>query len=349
MKKNRQRSASYSSDKTNKSPVEIVVARYGLLATVITAFLGLLGLAVTGYFTYLATRTQVLGAIEVTQTAEANLVPPITTFAPTTSLQKTSPTLTQAPISALLATETPEAEAHDVACFFYQNESQTPIEVLAETLTYSGNNQLALANGERIPFKNMGRFELIQISAGNHALATITLVDGTSLTEELKYGDSNFSGSTDRGELIIAIDQVKQIVFGSKDSCQPSQTALSTPTATKAPVTEAHDVACFFYQNTSQTPTEALAETLRYSGNNQLSLANGERISFKNIGRFELLQISAGDHALVTITLVDGTALTEELKYVDSSFSGSTDRGEFIIHLEDVKRIVFGLKGSCQQ
>ena len=342
MNKNRRRSKSASSDNARKSPVEIVVARYGLLGTMITAILGVLGLAVTSYFTYLGTRTQVFGTIEVTQTAEANL-------APTTSSQSTSPTLTQAPLSAQDATEEPSVQSHDSACFYYQNESQTPIEVLGETVTYSGDNQLALANGQRIPFKDISKFELVEISAGNHAFATITLTNGSSLTEELRYGDSAFSGTTDRGEIILDIDQVKQIVFGARSSCQPSQTVSSTPTATKAPVTEAHDVACFYYQNTSQSPTEALAETLRYSGSNKLSLANGERIAFKNISRFELIQISAGNHALATITLSDGTALTEELTYGDSAFSGSTEAGTFIIRLENVKRIVFGLKGSCQQ
>jgi hypothetical protein len=348
MNKNRQRSVSDSSDKANKSPVEIVVAKYGLLGTTITALLGLFGLAITGYFTYLATRTQVIGPINITQTAEANLVSPIIKSTPTTSFEEASPTSTQEPLPEQAATEAPVSEAHAVACFYHQNESQTPIEVLAETVTYSGNSQLALANGQRIPFRDISRFELIEISAGNHAFATITLANDSSFTEELKYGDSSFSGSTDRGELSLAIDQVKQIVFGPKGSCQPGQTALSTPTATKAPVAEAHDVACFYYQNESQAPIEALAETLRYSGSNKLSLANGERIPFKNIGRFELIQISAGNHALVTITLLDGTALTEELTYGDSAFSGSTEVGTFIIRLEDVKRIVFGLKGSCQ-
>ena len=144
MNKKRQRS---SSDKTRKSPVEIVVAKYGFLGVVITALLGLLGLAVTGYFTYLATRTQVFGAIEVTRTAEANLVPPITTSAPTTLLQETSSQLTQAPLSTQIATESPLPVAHDVACFFYQDAAQTPSEVLAEALRYSGNSQVSLANG----------------------------------------------------------------------------------------------------------------------------------------------------------------------------------------------------------
>jgi len=348
MNKKRQRSSSDSADKTSRSPIEVVVAKYGLIGTVVTALLGLCGLAVTGYFTYLATRTQVFGAIDITRTAEAGLIVLVATADPTTSAKGTSPAATQTPLSIQVATETTAAQAHDTACFYYQNESQTPVEVLAETLRYSGNNVLSLANGEKISLKDISRFELLQISTGNHALATITLLDGTSLTQELKYGDSNFSGSTNRGAFSLGIDQVKQIVFGSKGSCQPSQTTLSTPTATKAAATIAHDVACFYSQDAAQSPTEVLAETLRYFGNNNLGLANGERIAFKDISRFELLQISAGNHVLVTITLLDGTSLTQELKYGDSLFSGSTDRGKFTIHIEDVKQIVFGLKGSCQ-
>lgn len=219
MNKKRQGSSSNEPDNSHKSSVEIVIAKYGLMGTIITAVLGLLGIAVTGYFAYMETRTQVLGAIDVTRTAEANLVSPITMSTPTTSSQEASPAFTQAPAAAQDTPEAPVAAAHEIACFYYQNASQTPIEVLADTLKYSGSGSLTLANGERISFEDVGRFELLGISAGNRAVATITLVDGSALTEELKYGDSSFSGSTERSRVSIGIEDVKRIVFGQAGSC----------------------------------------------------------------------------------------------------------------------------------
>lgn len=68
------------SDKT-KSPVEVLVAKYGLFGTVAVAIIGLLGTCITAYFGYMGIRAQVESPILATQTAESKMVTPNSTVA----------------------------------------------------------------------------------------------------------------------------------------------------------------------------------------------------------------------------------------------------------------------------
>jgi hypothetical protein len=55
----------------SKSPVEVIVAKYGLFGTVITALLGLIGVSLAAYISYLGIRAQIEAPLHATQTAEA--------------------------------------------------------------------------------------------------------------------------------------------------------------------------------------------------------------------------------------------------------------------------------------
>src|SRR5687767_3427097 len=70
MSKKRRNSAD-SSTNAGKSPVEIIVAKYGLVGTIITALLTLLGVVITVYVAYLTSRPQIIAPLDSTQTAEA--------------------------------------------------------------------------------------------------------------------------------------------------------------------------------------------------------------------------------------------------------------------------------------
>lgn len=67
MSKNRQRSSSGS---PGKSPIDVLIAKYGLAGILITSLLSVLGVGLTAYFGYLGIRIQIEGPIKATQAAE---------------------------------------------------------------------------------------------------------------------------------------------------------------------------------------------------------------------------------------------------------------------------------------
>lgn len=93
MSKNSQRKSVNSPKEKSKSAVEVLVAKYGLLGTIVTAVLGLVGVSITAYLGYLGIKAQIVGPSIFTQTAEAKL----TTIAPATvSIPSTDSRLTPA-------------------------------------------------------------------------------------------------------------------------------------------------------------------------------------------------------------------------------------------------------------
>lgn len=89
-------------NKYSKSPIELIVAKYGLFGTIATGFLSVIGVVLTAYFGYLGIKLQAESRIVAEKTAEAqkNNLSPITTPTPTIIL--TSPTM-----FAIQPTETP--------------------------------------------------------------------------------------------------------------------------------------------------------------------------------------------------------------------------------------------------
>ena len=75
--------ASRSSDKNTKSPVEVLIARYGLFSTVVTALLAAIGVGLTAYFGYLGIREQTETPINATQTTQARMTAVILSLTPT--------------------------------------------------------------------------------------------------------------------------------------------------------------------------------------------------------------------------------------------------------------------------
>ncbi len=114
-------------NKKIKSPVEVLVAKYGLFGTLVVAIFGLLSAGITAYFGYMGIRAQIEAPILATQTAVARLtevtyfsdmtqlanIPTPTntytpTFTPTSTLTTTpSPTLLASNTSTRAPTATP--------------------------------------------------------------------------------------------------------------------------------------------------------------------------------------------------------------------------------------------------
>ena len=83
----------------NKSPIELLVAKYGLVGTIIGGILGLVGVIFTATLTYTALTNQVERPIQATQTAEARQTSIALSASPTISPTVTeSPTATTTPI-----------------------------------------------------------------------------------------------------------------------------------------------------------------------------------------------------------------------------------------------------------
>ncbi|HLO28783.1 MAG TPA: hypothetical protein VK249_06595 [Anaerolineales bacterium] len=226
MSKNRKTSRSRSADKTSKSPVEVIVAKYGLVGTGITALLGLLGIAITAYFTYLATRTQVAQPIEATQTFEARLATPIQhisgpTAAPNETLSAThgSTTVPTVQLATLQA----------IACITDQQESGTPTKVRADSLFYSSTalgriQELPLVSGQKIPFSSVKSFEAVEIhekTIGGVKIA-VTLLNGDmviGVVVSSQYDGSSLTGSTEYGSFELRFLDVKRVEFREGGNC----------------------------------------------------------------------------------------------------------------------------------
>jgi hypothetical protein len=247
MSKKRQSPPSNSSANANKSPVEVLVAKYGLVGTIVTAFLGLLGIAITAYFTYLVTRTQIVGPIEATQTAEARLADPIqSTSLPTVASSETPLLPTDTSIMALTIqstsvaivaptqspTLTPVAStvsSRSIACITSQQGIGVPAEVKMDSLTYSSitvppGAKLPLANGEEILFSSMKSFEVIEaIQNPPRVRVTITLLNGDTITEDVQdatYYFDHLRGETQRSSFSRELYEVKRVEFRDQGGCQ---------------------------------------------------------------------------------------------------------------------------------
>ena len=118
MSKNRQRSPSGSS---SKSPIDVLIAKYGLVGTLTASLLGVVSVGITAYFGYLGIKTQIEGPIRATETAEAESTALVSlasatagsvtlvTATPTLSPATTSPALLRTPIPAVTVPPFPSA------------------------------------------------------------------------------------------------------------------------------------------------------------------------------------------------------------------------------------------------
>ena len=226
MPKNHKTSRFSSSDRTNKSPVEVIVAKYGLVGTVITALLGLLGIAITAYFTYLATRVQVAQPIEATQTFEPRLA---------TSIQHTSGltvTPNQVPSATYGSTVVPTVQLATlpaIACITDQQESGTPAKVRADSLFYSSTalgriQELPLVSGQKIPFSSIKSFDAVEIhekTIGGVKIAA-TLLNGDmviGVVVSSQYEGSSLTGTTEYGSFELRFLDVKRVEFREEGNC----------------------------------------------------------------------------------------------------------------------------------
>ncbi len=97
---------SQPSTKNTKSPIEILIAKYGLWGTIITAIVGLVGVGISGYLTYAGIRLQVEAPIIATQTAQSDQLTWVSSSAPAyTSTPARTPiledTITASPLDIL--------------------------------------------------------------------------------------------------------------------------------------------------------------------------------------------------------------------------------------------------------
>jgi hypothetical protein len=237
MSNKHQSSSSDASNEASKSPIELLVARYGLMGTIVTALIGLLGIAITAYFTYLATRTQIIGPIEATQTAEARRDIPIqnTSIEPTDTLatppsvtevtiQPTYTTivdLTEPPILTPVLTHTSASTSQALVCITTQKGVEGPVEILADSFSNSVYDYLPLANGVNVPFSSMKSFEVQSLENGQ-LMVTITLLGGDTLTEPAATGGPIIlMGLTTRGfSYKMWLSDVKRVEFRPEGRCQ---------------------------------------------------------------------------------------------------------------------------------
>ena len=118
MNKSRKHSTNTSAagDKDSKSTVEILVAKFGLMGTIITSILALIGVTITAYFGFLGIQTQVELPAQITQTHEAYL----------TSIVLSSTSTIQSPTTAIP--------------FETQSSTFTPVPELLQLTNGVGNN-----------------------------------------------------------------------------------------------------------------------------------------------------------------------------------------------------------------
>jgi hypothetical protein len=88
--------------KSKKNTIELVVAKYGLLSTILVSVLGLLGTGITAYFGYLGIQAQIESPLNATRTAESRVtaiseIPTQTFPAAFTAKQTVEPIVTIVP------------------------------------------------------------------------------------------------------------------------------------------------------------------------------------------------------------------------------------------------------------
>lgn len=127
---------------------------------------------------------------------------------------------------------------------------------------------------------------------------------------------------------------------------------VETPTLTPialmhgAVTAASHPVACVTARTGSGIPVEVQADTLIFFGNDGLQLVSGEIIPFRTMRGFEVQEYGGG--AKVTITLLSGDTIGDDVQFSFLYLSGIAKRGEFSIQLDDVKRVEFRAQGGCQ-
>lgn len=79
---------------SSNTPIELLVAKYGLIGTIAAAAIAFLGVVVVAYFSYLGIQTQIESPIKATLTAEARIasLAPATQLPPSPSLPTETPT-----------------------------------------------------------------------------------------------------------------------------------------------------------------------------------------------------------------------------------------------------------------
>jgi hypothetical protein len=130
----------------------------------------------------------------------------------------------------------------------------------------------------------------------------------------------------------------------SQQNIAPTEVATSMPLTLAVPIFTSQSVACVTSRSGSGAPVE-----VHDFGEGGLLLVNGVKIPFNNMKSFEVFKKPASSGDWVTIALVDGDTVTEELDYAGGvTFSGTTKYGAFSIYLFEVKQVEFREQGDCQ-
>lgn len=98
MSKQNRNSPAKSSD--TKSGVEVIVARYGLVSSIMVAILSMLGVIIAAYVSYIGTQTQVFVPLNATQTAEAKIL--LTPSATNSPIPTVTPTIQPTPTQNII-------------------------------------------------------------------------------------------------------------------------------------------------------------------------------------------------------------------------------------------------------
>jgi hypothetical protein len=124
------------------------------------------------------------------------------------------------------------------------------------------------------------------------------------------------------------------------------ETPTSIPPTKGVATAPPQPIACITSQTGSGVPVEVQADTLTFGADDGLLLASGELIPFHSMQSFEAQEYSRG--AMVTITLLNGEMVKNDVKFYFLYLSGTAKHGSFSIPLTDVKRVEFREQGGCQ-
>ncbi|MCB0165201.1 MAG: hypothetical protein KDI79_13300 [Anaerolineae bacterium] len=162
-----------------QSPIELLVAKIGVMGTIVAALIGLIGIGITAYFGYLGIQAQIELPIQATQTAEAKAILLALSVTPTPqSTEMATPTTGPAPTDTPTVTPTRQAPPTFISEYVFDPEWDAeqvefdfepgivPTETITDFIKLSrvalGSTENAkLAMNVRLRLKNTGTRPLI--------------------------------------------------------------------------------------------------------------------------------------------------------------------------------------------
>jgi len=127
----------------------------------------------------------------------------------------------------------------------------------------------------------------------------------------------------------------------------PTSMSQTLRTPTVVPLSP-QPVVCVTPQSGTGAPVEVQADTLKATDGDGLKLVSGELIPFSIMRNFEVNASEYPDHLRVTITLLNGDMVIDDVSFLFDRLKGKAKYGPFDIALRDVKRVEFH-QGSCQE